>query len=133
SRKRAAGCRPYDATLNFKRNKRGLVDMAVQTMNKADRENLVSRVGNLPDKFMLQIKECLERVEEEILREEAEEEERRYQEMSVEEIHAEIAALKAKYGTTPNAETIAAMKEVEDGLTEPVTIDELKAMLYALS
>ena len=28
---------------------------------------------------------------------------------------AEIAALEAKYGTTPNAETIAAMKELDEG------------------
>ena len=43
--------------------------MAVQTMDKAERESLISRVENLPDKFMLQIKEHLKRIEEEIERE----------------------------------------------------------------
>ena len=105
--------------------------MAVQTMNKTDRENLVSRVVNLPDKFMLQVKGYLERIEEEILREKADEEERRYQNMTVEEIHAEIAVLEKKYGTTPNAETIAAMKEAEAGLGEEITIDQLKAQINA--
>ena len=47
--------------------------MAVQTINKTDRESLISRVENLPDKFILQVKGYLERIEEEILREEAEE------------------------------------------------------------
>ena len=47
--------------------------MAVKTMDKAERENLVFRVENLPDKFMFQIKGYVERLEEEILREEAEE------------------------------------------------------------
>jgi threonine aldolase len=50
-------------------------------------------------------------------------------EMTLEEIDAEIAALEAKYGTTPNAETIAAMKELDEGGGEVVTMDELKAML----
>ena len=44
--------------------------MAIQTINKAERESLASRVENLPDKFMLEIKEHLERIEKEILREE---------------------------------------------------------------
>ena len=43
--------------------------MTVQTL-KADRENFVSRVENLPDKFMFQVIGYLERLEEEILREE---------------------------------------------------------------
>ena len=43
--------------------------MAVQTMDKTERESLISRVENLPDKFMLQIKEHLKRIEEEIERE----------------------------------------------------------------
>ena len=105
--------------------------MTVQVMNKADRESLISRVENLPDKFMLQVKGYLERIEDEILREEAEEEERRYQKMTVEEVHAEIAALEEKYGTTPNAETIAAMKEAEAGHGEEITIDQLKAQINA--
>ena len=63
---------------------------------------------------------------------EAEEEERRYQSMTIEEIDAEIANLKAKYGTTPNAKTIAAMKEVENDLGEPVTLEEIKARCNAI-
>ena len=47
--------------------------MAVHTMNKAEIKSLVSRVENLPEKFILQVKGYLERIEEEILREEAEE------------------------------------------------------------
>ena len=63
---------------------------------------------------------------------EAEEEERRYQSMTLEEIDAEIAALKAEYGTTPNAETIAAMKEVAAGLGIPTTLEEIRAECNAL-
>jgi hypothetical protein len=106
--------------------------MSVQTLNKADRENLISRIESLPDKFMLQMKGFMESIEEE-MELEAEEEERRYQSMTLGEIEAEVAALKVKYGTTPNAETIAAFKEIENGLTEKITIDELKAELNALS
>ena len=60
------------------------------------------------------------------------EEEQRFQSMTLEEIDAEIAALEAKYGTTPNAETIAAMKEAEAGLAEPVTLDEIRARCNAI-
>ncbi len=44
---------------------------------------------------------------------------------------AEIEDLKAKYGTTPNVETIAAMKELEDGGGDVVTIDQIMAELNA--
>jgi hypothetical protein len=44
----------------------------------------------------------------------------------------EIAALEAKYGTTPNAETIAAMKEARAGRGEPITLEELRAECNAL-
>jgi hypothetical protein len=43
----------------------------------------------------------------------------------------EIAALEAKYGTTPNAETIAAMRELDEGGGEITTIDEIMAELNA--
>jgi hypothetical protein len=43
----------------------------------------------------------------------------------------EIAALNAKYGTTPNAETIAAMMEAESGGGEEFSsIEELMADLH---
>jgi hypothetical protein len=87
--------------------------MTNQTL-KAERESIVDLVELLPDKCILQIKGYIERIcEEETLRD-AEEEERRYQSMSLEDIDAEIAALEAKYGTTPNAATIAAIREVEE-------------------
>ena len=99
----------------------------------ACRENIVYLVEQLPDKFILQIKGYIERIyEEEILRD-AEEEERRYQSMTLDDIKAEIAELKAKYGTTPNAATIAAMKEAEADLGEEITIEELKSQLHAYS
>jgi hypothetical protein len=44
----------------------------------------------------------------------------------------EIAALEAKYGTTPNAETIAAMKEARAGRGEPITLEELRTECNAL-
>lgn len=44
---------------------------------------------------------------------------------------AKIEDLKAKYGTIPNAETIAALKELEDGGGEVVTIDQIMAELNA--
>jgi hypothetical protein len=47
-------------------------------------------------------------------------------------IKQEIASLEAKYGTTPNAETIAAMKEARAGRGEPITLEELRAECNAL-
>jgi hypothetical protein len=44
----------------------------------------------------------------------------------------EIAALEAKYGTTPNAETIAAMREAEAGIGELVTLEQIQAECNAL-
>jgi AICAR transformylase/IMP cyclohydrolase PurH len=44
----------------------------------------------------------------------------------------EIAALEAKYGTTPNAETIAAMKEAEAGIGESITLEQIWAECNAL-
>ena len=104
--------------------------MAFQTV-KTDRENIVYLVEQLPDKFILQIKGYIERIYEEETSREAKEEECRYQSMSLDDIKAEITNLKAKYGTTPNAATIAAMKEAEADLGEEITIDELKAQLHA--
>ena len=49
--------------------KKRLRGMTPQILNKADREALVARFAQLPDKFMLEMKEHLERVEE-VLREE---------------------------------------------------------------
>lgn len=43
--------------------------MAVQIMDKTEWENLVYRVGNLPDKFKFRVKGYIECIEEEILRE----------------------------------------------------------------
>ena len=105
--------------------------MSAQTLIAADRAALEYLVENLPDRLILQVTGYIERLREEEMEREAEEEERRYQAMSLEEIDAEIAALEAKYGTTPNAKTIAAMKEVEAGLCEKITIEELKAQLRA--
>ena len=73
----------------------------------------------------------IERIREEEMLREAEEKERRYQSMTLEEIDAEIAALRAKYGTTPNARTIAAMEEAEAGGGEVTTIEEIMAELNA--
>ena len=87
--------------------------MAVQTLD-INKKSLVSLVEQLPDKLILKVTEYIK----EEMEREAAEEERRYQSMSVEEIHAEIDALHEKYGMTPNARTIAAIKEVEDGLTK---------------
>jgi hypothetical protein len=43
----------------------------------------------------------------------------------------EIAELKARFGTTPNAETVAAMKEADEGRGEVTTIEEITAELNA--
>jgi hypothetical protein len=44
----------------------------------------------------------------------------------------EIAELKARFGTTPNAETIAAMEEARAGLDDPVTLEQIRAECNAL-
>jgi hypothetical protein len=87
--------------------------MTTQTL-QAERKNVVSLVERLPDKFILQVKGYIERIHEEEIIREAEEEERKYQNMTLDEIDAEIAALETKYGATPNATTIAAIREVEE-------------------
>jgi hypothetical protein len=43
----------------------------------------------------------------------------------------EIAELKARFGTTPNAETIEAMRELDEGGGEDTTIDEIMTELNA--
>jgi pyrroline-5-carboxylate reductase len=43
----------------------------------------------------------------------------------------EIAELKERFGTTPNAETIAAIKELDEGGGEITTIEEIMAELNA--
>ena len=58
--------------------------------------------------------------------------ERIAQDMTLEEIDAKIAELKARYGTTPNATTIAAMKDAEAGLVERVTLDEIRERCNAI-
>jgi hypothetical protein len=72
-----------------------------------------------------------QKLSEETLERKAEEEERRYQNMTLEEIKTEIAALEVKYGTTPNAETAAAIEELRTGKGERVTIDQIMAELHA--
>jgi ERCC4-related helicase len=54
------------------------------------------------------------------------------EEQEIESIKAEIAALEAKYGTTPNAETIAAMEEGLRGGGIPMTLEEIQAECEAL-
>jgi hypothetical protein len=52
--------------------------------------------------------------------------------LSPEEADAQIAALEARYGTMPNAETILAMSEAAAGLVEPVTLEEIRARCGAI-
>jgi hypothetical protein len=54
------------------------------------------------------------------------------EEQETEAIKTEIAALEAKYGTTPNAETIAAMEEGLRGGGIPMTLEEIQAECEAL-
>ena len=97
-----------------------------------DKNYLIQTIELLSDRAILQAKGYIERLREEEMEREAYEEERRYQNMTLEEIDAEIAELKARYGTTPNATTIAAMKDAEEGLVEPVTLDEIRARCNAI-
>ena len=95
------------------------LDMITQTEEIiADKKDLIHTIELLSDKAILQAKGYIQRLREE--------------EMELEEIDAEIARLRAKYGTIPNAETIAAMKDAEDGLVEPVTLDEIRARCNAI-
>jgi hypothetical protein len=81
-----------------------------------ERESLMHVIKQLPDGAILQIKGYIDRVREE-------------EELRV--IEAEITALEAKYGTTPNAETIAAIEELRAGKGERVTIEQIMAELNA--
>ena len=98
----------------------------------ADKKDLIQAIELLSAREILRVKGYIERIREDEILSKAEEEERKYQNMTVDEVEVEIAALKSKYGTTPNAETIAAMKEVAAGLGEPTTLEEIKAECDAL-
>ena len=93
--------------------------MTTQTTEAiADKNNLIQAIELLSDRAVLQVKEYVERIREE--------------ELELEEIDAEIARLRAKHGTTPNTETIAAMKDAEAGIGEPTTIEQIRAECNAL-
>jgi vacuolar-type H+-ATPase subunit I/STV1 len=95
------------------------------TTATAERQELHQAIERLSDSAILQIKDYVERVRE------AEEEERRYQSMTLDEIKAEIAAMEAKHGTTPNEKTIAAMEELRAGGGKRFhSIDELMRDLH---
>ena len=104
-----------------------------EVVNKKNLIQTMEILLDLSDRAILQAKDYIERLREEEIEREAYEEEQKYQSMTLDEIKAEIANLKAKHGTTPNDETIAAMKEADAGLCEAITIDELKAEIIALS
>jgi hypothetical protein len=82
-----------------------------------ERQELYRLIESLSNSAIFQVKGYIER-----LREEEE----------LKAIDAEIAALEAKYGTTPNAETIAAMEAAEAGIGELVTLDQIQAECNAL-
>ena len=67
----------------------------------------ITLLSDLSDRAILQVKGYAERLREE------------------EVIDIEIAELKAKYGTTPNAETQAAIAELRAGKGEKVTIKQI--------
>jgi hypothetical protein len=92
--------------------------MAIATVERIsnEREGLIHIIGDLSDKAILKLKGYADRVHEEEL----------------EAIKAEIAALEAKYGTTPNAETIAAMEAARAGIGELVTLEQIQAECNAL-
>jgi hypothetical protein len=108
--------------------------MSVQGTDIAqvDIADVIKIIEQLSDRALLRIKGYAECIREEEVERKAEEEERRDQRMTLDEVKAEIAALKARYGTTPNAETIAAMKEVAAGIGEPTTLEKIKAECNAL-
>jgi hypothetical protein len=97
----------------------------------ADKQDLIQTIDLLSAREILRVKGYIERIREDEILRESEEKERRYQSMSVEEIHAEIDALHEKYGTTPNAETREAMAELRAGKGEKVTIAQIMAELNA--
>ena len=97
----------------------------------ADKKDLIQTIELLSAREILRVKGYIERMREDEILREAEEEERRYQNMTVDEVKAEIAALKAKYGTTPNAETRAAMAELRAGKGKRFTsVEALMADLH---
>jgi hypothetical protein len=107
--------------------------MTTQTaeISAVNKKNLIHNIEQLPDSAIFQIKGYVERIREEIVESEAKEEERRYQSMALEDIKAEIAALETEYGTTPNAETVAAIRELRAGKGERVTIAQIMAEFNA--
>jgi len=93
--------------------------MATQTAEIiTDKKNILQTIELLSDRAVHQAKGYIERLYQE--------------EMELKEIDAEIARLRAIHGTTPNAETIAAMKEAEAGIGERVTLAQIKAECDAL-
>ena len=82
--------------------------MAVQTLDKTERESFVSRFENLPDRFRFQMMGYLERIEEEILREE------KYNEYfnphNMEILKESIADLKAGKGIIKTMAELEAME-----------------------
>jgi hypothetical protein len=83
--------------------------MTTQTVT-TERRTLIETINTLPDAAILKLADYVKWLEEE----------------------AEIAALKAKYGTTPNAETIAAIEECRRGESTPMTLEEIRAECEAL-
>ena len=98
----------------------------------ADKKGLIKTIEFLSDRAILQAKGYIERLRQEEMEIEAQEIQQRYRNMTLEEVDAEITALKAKHGTTPNAATIAAMKEAEEGLVERVSLDEIRTRCNAI-
>ena len=104
----------------------GDANMVTQTAGTvADKKDLIETIEFLSDRAILQAKGYIERLREEEM-------ELAAQEMTLEEIDAEIAELKIRYGTTTNTVTIAAMKEAEAGIGEPTTLEQIKAECDAL-
>jgi hypothetical protein len=87
------------------------------TTATAERQEVHQAIERLSNKAIVQIKGYIDRVREE--------------ELELENIKAEIAALEAKYGTTPNAETVEAIEELRAGKGERVTIAQIMAELNA--
>jgi signal recognition particle GTPase len=86
---------------------------ATATVERTARENLIAAIDTLSSAAIPQLKGYIDRLCEE------------------ERIAAEIAALEAKYGTTPNAETIAAIEECRAGKGKTFhSIEELMADLH---
>jgi len=82
--------------------------MTPQMLNKADSKELVARLEHLPEKFRFQMRGYLERVEEEVLREE------KYNEYfnphNMEVLEKSIADLKAGKGIVKTMAELEAME-----------------------